>query len=134
MEKKYVDDNKIELKSLLLHWFHYYGKLPYNLDELEKFKNVIDKYGEKIFEFIVACLITEVDPNICMISAIRKNIVDSLFDSLPNSNDFSNKDKKIFDKKLKEIKDEIIRTYQNPEPNQTNVVMVITKDKTKKVL
>lgn len=133
MDKKYIDkDNEIKSESLLLHWFHYYGKSPYTLDELEKFKKVIDKYSEKIFEFIFACNIAEIDPNVCMISAIRKDIVDLLFDSLPNTNNFSDEDKKMHDKIIKSIKDEIISSYQNPEPNNTDVVMILTKNKSQK--
>ena len=38
-------------KGLLIHWWHYYGKHIYTLEELEKFINLIDEKGaEKVFE------------------------------------------------------------------------------------
>ena len=32
-------------KGLLIHWWHYYGKVIYTLAELEEFEKVIDEYG-----------------------------------------------------------------------------------------
>ena len=42
-------------KGLLMHWWHYYGKVIYTLDELEKFEKIIDDYGvDKVLDAAVA--------------------------------------------------------------------------------
>lgn len=42
-------------KGLLIHWWHYYGKVIYTLAELEEFEKVIDEYGaDKVLDVAVA--------------------------------------------------------------------------------
>jgi hypothetical protein len=42
-------------KRLLIHWWHYYGKVIYTFAELEEFEKVIDKYGaDKVLDVAVA--------------------------------------------------------------------------------
>ena len=42
-------------KGLLIHWWHYYGKVIYTLAELEEFEKVIDEYGaNKVLDVAVA--------------------------------------------------------------------------------
>ena len=70
-------------KGLLLHWWHYYGKCIYTLEELNEFENIIDEYGvDKVLDAAIASYVFgDGSPTIILMS-IRKGIVKELFESL----------------------------------------------------
>lgn len=76
---------EIKLKNLLVHWFHYYGKQIYTLDEMEKFIAIIDEYGaDKVMDVAVASYICGDGSPTVLLNAIRENKVKDIFDSLPD--------------------------------------------------
>ena len=52
--KKWEEYTKEEQKELLNHWWHYYGKVMYTLEEWEQFNKLIDKDSDKILEMAIA--------------------------------------------------------------------------------
>lgn len=111
-----MEEDKIDLKELLLHWWHYYGKLMYTLKELEDFEAIIDKKGaEKVFEAVVGSFLYGDGSNTILLLSIRKNQVDELFKSLPNIEEFSD-DKVMEYNKVKEfLLAQIEKTYLHGE-------------------
>jgi hypothetical protein len=72
-------------KGLLLHWWHYYGKMIYTLDELEQFEGIIDKYGEdNVLEAaVLSYIMNDGSPSVILIS-IQQGNVEELFNTLPD--------------------------------------------------
>ena len=82
-------------KGLLLHWWHYYGKCIYTFKELLKFEEIIDKYGpDKVFEAALASYIVSDGSPTLMLSSIRNNRVEIIFETLPDPETFTG-DKKL---------------------------------------
>jgi len=93
-------------KDLLVHWWHYYGKMMYTLAELETFTKIIDEQtAERVFDIVIASHIEgDGSPTVILLS-IRKNLVDKLFDSLPNVENMNQKNKTIYES----VKDEVFQ-------------------------
>lgn len=71
-------------KGLLIHWWHYYGKSIYTLEELDKFEKVIDEYGrERTFDVVIASYIHGDSSPTIMLESIRRNSVKKLFEVTP---------------------------------------------------
>ena len=70
-------------KELLIHWWHYYGKLIYTLEELNNFIAIIDEKGaNKVFDVATASyLCGDGSPTVLLLS-IREDKVDELFGTL----------------------------------------------------
>ena len=84
-------------KGLLVHWWHYYGKCIYTLEELKKFEEIIDIYGtEKVVEFAVASYIVSDGSPTILLNGIRKGLVEEMFQSLPDTQTFDEVAKKEF--------------------------------------
>jgi len=93
-------------KGLLMHWWHYYGKCPYTLEELEKFEEVIDQYGtDKVLEAAIASYVCFDGSPTVMLQCIRADSVQKMFDSLPNIEEMSEDEKQFH----KEVTDEFVR-------------------------
>ena len=76
---------KDELKELLLHWWHYYGKQIYTFDELEKFLAIIDNYGsDRVMDVAVASYISSDGSPTMMLQCIRADKVSEMFEKLPD--------------------------------------------------
>lgn len=72
-----------DTKGLLLHWWHYYGKCIYTLEELKEFEKIIDKYGtDKVLEAATASYICDDGSPTIILMSIRYNKVKELFDTL----------------------------------------------------
>lgn len=72
-------------KGLLIHWWHYYGKLIYSFAELEEFEKIIDNYGvEKVLDVAIASYVCGDGSPTIMLTSIRKGAVKELFESLPD--------------------------------------------------
>lgn len=70
-------------KRLLIHWWHYYGKVIYTFAELEKFEKVIDEYGaDKVLDVAVASYVCGDGSPTIMLKSIRKGTVKKLFEFL----------------------------------------------------
>lgn len=70
-------------KGLLIHWWHYYGKCVYTLEEFNEFIALIDEKGaDTIFDIAAtAYLCGDGSPTILLLS-IRENKVEDLFKAL----------------------------------------------------
>ena len=81
-------------KGLLLHWWHYYGRYIYTLDELKKFEEIIKKYGaDRVFDVVVASYICGDGSPTVMLASIRDDAVDELFKSLPDISQMTDDEK-----------------------------------------
>lgn len=99
-------------KELLMHWWRYYGKVIYTLEELEKFSALIDKYGvEKISELVVASYVTSDGSPTTLLMSIRKNCVEKLLDTLPDISAFSENARKIHDDLKEHLENEFETSY-----------------------
>lgn len=82
-------------KGLLIHWWHYYGKVIYTLAELEEFEKVIDEYGaDKVLDVAVASYVCGDGSPTIMLASIRKGTVKKLFESLPDISKMEKKGKR----------------------------------------
>lgn len=96
-------------KGLLLHWWHYYGKIAYTLEELEQFEKIIDQYGtDKVMEVIVASYICFDGSPTVMLVSIRKGMVKEMFESLPDISKFEESELKEHDR----IKNDLIFVFK----------------------
>lgn len=81
-------------KNLLMHWWHFYNKDLYTLEELERFEEIIDQYGvDKIMECAVASFISGDGSPTPVVACIRRNCVNELIDILPDISSFSDGEK-----------------------------------------
>ena len=99
-------------KGLLLHWWHYYGKAIYTLEELEKFEEIIDEYGiDKVLDLAVASYICYDGSPTVILQGIRNNVVERLFDTLPKFENMDEKQKEDYNEIKKEFVEIISKTY-----------------------
>ena len=85
-------------KGLLIHWWHYYGKVIYTLAELEEFEKVIDEYGaDKVLDVAVASYVCGDGSPTIMLASIRKGTVKKLFESLPDISKMGKKEKEQYE-------------------------------------
>ena len=99
-------------KGLLLHWWHYYGKEIYTLEELNKFEEIIDKYGtEKILEFAIASYIVSNGSPTIMLMSIRDNNTDEFIKALPDPSKYVGKQKQAYEELKQSFIKVITSTY-----------------------
>ena len=85
-------------EDLLLSWWHNCGEEIYTLSELEQFKQIIRQYGvERVFEIVIASVIVDDGSPTMLLTAMRCNRADELFESLPDVSTFSEDNKKVFE-------------------------------------
>lgn len=103
---------KIE-KGLLMHWWHYYGKYIYTLAELEEFEKIIDKYGtDKVLDVAIASLICSDGSPTMILQSIRKDSVEEIFETLPDIEKMSEKEKQAYNSIKEEFLKLISETYK----------------------
>ena len=114
-------------KELLIHWWHYYGKHIYTLEELEKFINLIDEKGaEKVFELATLSFICEDGSPTTILLNIRQNTIEHLFEiaDLEPGTGLDEEKKKEFKeayaKAQKSFYDIISSTYTSSEDEKDN--------------
>lgn len=108
--------NNLDMEELLLHWWHYYGRLWYTLEELEKFREIIKEKGaEKVLEAAIASVICQDGKNTALLMSIRANKVEELFATLPKIDEMSAESKEAYKKIKREFLDEIKYTYLHRE-------------------
>ena len=103
----------IVTKGLLIHWWHYYGKQIYTLQELEEFEKIIDEYGcERVLDVaVISYICGDGSPNI-ILRSMREDKVKEMFEALPNLEKMTDEEKESH-KKIKQIFLEIITsTYK----------------------
>jgi len=99
-----MDTKKGELKELLIHWWHYYGKCIYTFQELTDFEKLIDEKGErKILEVALASYLCGDGSNTVLLISMREKLVDKLLSTLPDISKFSPNEKQMYDKEQEEF-------------------------------
>lgn len=100
-------------KSLLLHWWHYYGRCMYTLAELEKFEEIIDQYGpNKVFEVVVASYICDDGSPTVLLLSLRNHRVEDLFNSLPDIQKMEERERNTYHKLEQELVSMISETQK----------------------
>ncbi len=71
---------KDEKKSLLIHWFNYYGGIIMELNDLENFGNLIEEKQDELFDHIVTnCIFRDTIQTNLLVQCMRNNKLDELF-------------------------------------------------------
>lgn len=96
-------------KGLMLHWWHYYGKSIYTLEELEKFESLINNNIEQVLEIAIANYMFGEGPT-PLLMAIRKNLVSKMLEVLPNITELSEEAKAQYTEVKTAFINEIIAT------------------------
>lgn len=96
-------------KGLMLHWWHYYGKSIYTLEELEKFIALLEADIEQVLEIAVANFMFGEGPTL-LLMAIRNNLVSKMLEVLPNIAELSEKEKVQYTEAKTAFINEIIAT------------------------
>ena len=110
---EYTEDEK---SSLLTHWFHYYGKLVYTLDELEKFQDLTKKDSNKMFSAAVACYISGGNSSL-LLTGLRQD-GEKFIDVAGNrGGDLRDKNEEEYEAIASSFIEEIVTTYNNPKPD-----------------
>lgn len=91
-------------KNLLIHWWRYYGRDPYTLEELAEFERIIDQYGaERVLDVAFASYVCEDGSSWVILTSIRENAVEQLFDVVPSCENIEGEDQKTFSSARKEF-------------------------------
>ena len=78
--KKWEDYSKEEQTNYLTHWFHYYGNMMYNFQELEDFRKLASTRQDDIFNHIVTeFLFRNTIQSGMLLTSMRKNKTEELF-------------------------------------------------------
>ena len=101
-------------KDLLIHWWHYYGRSPYTLEELEIFLKLIDEKGpDKIFDIATASVITHDGSPTFLHMAIIANRVDDMFMAFEEDcRSRTEEQEKVFQQIKKQLYDIINDSYK----------------------
>lgn len=113
--KKFEDYTSEEQGALLLHWWNYYGKVPYSLAELEKFRELITEDSKLVKNIAVLSFVFEQSSQ-ALIKAMRDGTLEDYLTGISkicDNNDFK--------EQLKEAENDfiemLVRTYNCPEPS-----------------
>ncbi len=109
--KAFNEYTKEEIKDLLSHWFNYYGKKAYTLDELDKFMKMVDAEPTHCFE-VAAMLFKKGLGSTLVLEAIRGD-KSQLENMINEYNTFSHVTKMFLHRDFVE---EVVKTYNDPEP------------------
>ena len=78
--KKWEDYSKEEQTNYLTHWFHYYGNMMYNFQELEDFRELAKTRQDDIFNHIVTeFLFQNTIQSGMLLTCMRDNKIEELF-------------------------------------------------------
>ena len=114
--KKWNEYTNEEKSCLLLHWWHYYGKLLYSFAELEQFESLFRENPDRIFHIAVMSYYYGFGSQILLLS-MRSGKLDELFLTIPDYENTDEEFKKFIDGIESSFVEEIVTTYNNPEPN-----------------
>lgn len=107
---EYTPDEQIEL---MFHWFHYYGKTPISLYELDKFKELMDKDMEFVRRAAIVAWARE-EMTQPLVNAMRGDF-DKYYEEITEVSttlEFEDYEERF----EKELIAELVKTYNNPQP------------------
>jgi len=113
--KKFKDYTPQEKKELLLHWWHYYGKMLYTFAEMEQFSTMIDENANQVMELAIAGFVNGITSQ-PIIVAMRENNLEELKATLPNVED-DEEFREFYNQVEDVLVAELVETYNNPEPS-----------------
>lgn len=118
MQEKRLDQyTKKEKTNLINHWFHYYGKEIYTLEELEQLQKLIEKNDTKIFEMAIINYINGEGPSL-LLKAIRQNRVEEILEQFhQKSKEIKSKYPDEYETTAKAFIKEIVGTYNHKTPD-----------------
>ena len=122
--KNYTPEEK---KSLLLHWWHYYGKGIYTLAEIEQFEKMIDENYDQVWGLAIAGFIHELTSQ-PILFAMREDKVADLLATLPVIEEQSDEFKEAYAKAEKALLTQIVQTYNNPEPSVPMDIAIVVNE------
>ena len=115
-------------KTLLNHWFHYYGHVPYTFEELNIFEKLLNEQEDKIRMYILfAALGPKINNRVAtteyLIAAIRDKSLDKLLNNLKTFESIKDKEELEYLLGIEEqLLEEYEQTYINPEvPNYIDI-------------
>ena len=83
--KKWEEYTKEEQTNYLTHWFHYYGNMIYNFQELEDFRKLAETRQDDIFDHIVTeLLFNNTIQSGMLLKCMRENKLEELFETSLN--------------------------------------------------
>lgn len=111
--KNWNDYSFEEKNKLLQHWWHYYGKMMYTLQEWEEFNKLVEKDADRMFIFAIGSYImgTSSQPLIC---AMRQRNVDEVIASLPEKKELE--DNEMYFKIENSLISQLVKSYNDPQP------------------
>ena len=115
--KNWEDIPKEKKTQLLNHWFHYYGGVIMTLDEILAFSKLAEEKQDEIFDLIITNYVVNdtIQSNV-LVASMRKGKVQELLDSVVKYSELSEEEKNKMKRLRQFIAEEIITTYNTPEP------------------
>lgn len=113
--KKFSEYSKEEQKELLYHWWHYYGKIPYTTDELERFNKMLDEDIDFVRKSALIAYTGGVSSQ-DMIKAWRDGVFDEYRKSVEEfvlTDSFKRYEVEI----ESDFVSDLVNSYNNPEPD-----------------
>lgn len=114
--KEFRQYTQQEQKQLLIHWFHYYGKLICTLDEFKKFTAMIDEDSNQVMMMAVIGFMNGLTSQ-PILEAMRAGKLEELKSALPVFEEQNEKFKKAYLDEEKLLLGQMVATYNKPEPS-----------------
>ncbi|MBE6160336.1 MAG: hypothetical protein E7157_04755 [Lactobacillales bacterium] len=115
IEIKNWNEYSSEEKNILLqHWWHYYGKILYTLDECEQFDSLLEKDIDKIFIAAIGSFIIGLSSQ-PLIDSMRRNNIDELLSALPEMKKLE--DNEMYHKVEVSLITQLVDSYNNQDFN-----------------
>ena len=57
--KQFRDYSEGEQRNLLMHWWYYYSKQPYNFGEINRFRKAVEKDAQMVMNMVFLAMLNE---------------------------------------------------------------------------
>lgn len=114
--KRFSEYTNDEQKQLLMHWWHYYGKLPVTLAEIEEFMEILDS-DVNLIKNTALIFYAKGETSQDLVVAIRNGIKEQFFDQvreISTTLEFEDYEEEL----EKHFISEMVRTINNPEESK----------------
>ncbi len=124
--------NKQEKILLLKHWFYYYGGIIMDLEDMDKFNELVMEYKDEIFDHIVtSCVFRNTIQSNLLVECMRNGRVDELFSHSIKKEDISEEYKEQYNCIRNRLFKEIRNSFNNPKEDEVAVCIAVSKNKTR---
>ncbi len=114
--KQFSEYSLSEKKELLIHWWHYYGKVMYTLEEMNQFRQMIEENCDQVMMMAIFGYVDGITSQ-PIIAAMRAGKLEELKSTLPKPEEQDDKFKEVYSMVEAELIKELVKTYNNPEPS-----------------